>query len=121
MLAPHIEESATAQSKEPAQQTQAAAPSTTAGQKIITAQPSLTTGTVGIYLVLAHHIQSDELVVNGYDMLKLQNAELQMLSRLIPSNDIQKAVNDARASEVFTLPPQQTSAPTQPPNKPPGK
>src|SRR4051794_30400232 len=80
-IAPHFTKTASAN---PISETQAAsvqnqAPSpiptpASSGPKITTVQPGMTTGTVGIYLILAHHVQSDELVVNGYDLLKLQNA-----------------------------------------------
>lgn len=63
----------------------------------------MTAGTIGIYLILAHHIQSDQLVVNGYDLLKLQNAELTLLSRFVPASEIAKAVNDARVPEVYQV------------------
>lgn len=85
--------------------------------KITSVSPSLTTGTVGIYLVLSHHIQSDELVVNGYDLLKLQNEELGLLSRFVSSADIQNAVNRSRAAEVYKIEqpkPAQAPATTKP-------
>jgi len=71
--------------------------------KVTPVMPGMTTGTVGIFLILAHHVQSDELVVNGYDILKLQNAELQLLSRFVPQSEIAKAINDSKATELFTV------------------
>lgn len=121
LLAPHIEKSVHATSAEP----QAATPGTTfsgaitqqsAEPKVTTVQPSMTTGTIGIYLILSHHIQSDELVVNGYDVMKLQNAELSLLSRFVPASEIQAAVDGAKAGEVFTVAkPQPPAQPTAPP------
>jgi hypothetical protein len=85
-------------------------------QKLTPVQPSMTTGTVAIYLILSHHVQADQLVVNGYDILKLQNAELQLLSRFIPPRDIQTAVDGAKSTENFTVatPPQPQPFNTQP-------
>jgi hypothetical protein len=91
MLAPHLEKPVQATVEPQAavsQPTPQAAP-TSGEPKITTVSPSLNTGTVGIYLVLAHHVQSDELVVNGYDILRLQNEELSLLSRFVPAVEIQ--------------------------------
>jgi hypothetical protein len=58
----------------------------------------MTTGTIGIYLILSHHLQTDELVVNGYDLLKLQNAELGLLSHFVPQAEIKAAVESANGA-----------------------
>jgi hypothetical protein len=108
-VAPHLERTARANPTEQASTSpvpQTLPTVTTASQlglKVTPIQPTMTAGTIGIYLVLAHHVQSDELVVNGFDLVKLHNAELQLLSRLIPPADIQKAVNDSKAGEIFTV------------------
>jgi hypothetical protein len=115
MLAPHIEKSADAAEPQASQM-----PAAPAGQKLTPVRPSMTTGTIGIYLILAHHIQSDELVVNGYDLLKLQNSELQMLSRFVPAAEIQRAVEDAKTGEMYTVA-QPTPPPATQPNKSPQK
>ena len=116
MLAPRIEKKASADDDHQAATQQRPVPpnDTVTAVKTTAVQPSLTTGTVGIYLVLSHHIQSDELVVNGYDLLKLQNGELQLLSRFVPPAEIQKMVNDSKASELFTVsqPAQETPKPS---------
>jgi hypothetical protein len=88
-------------------------PSPTAGPKVTQVQPGMTTGTIGIYLILSHHLQTDELVVNGYDLLKLQNAELGLLSHFVPQAEIKAAVESAKASEIF-----QVAQPTPPVNSP---
>jgi len=74
----------------------------------------MTGGSVGVYLVLAHHVQSDELVVNGYDLLKLQQGEINLLSRFVPAAEISNMVNSARATELYTVK-AQGSAPTAKP------
>lgn len=123
MLAPHIEHPAKAVSEEPqVQSTPGAAvqpPSGFEGHMVTPqmVQPGLTVGTGGVYLLLSHHIQSDELVVNGYDMLKLQNAQLQLLSRFVPASEIQAAVNGARADHLYQAGPPPGSQPTKPPAK----
>jgi hypothetical protein len=114
VLAPHMEKPVQA-TIEPQAATSQPTPQATPNSgepKIATVTPQLTTGTVGIYLVLSHHIQSDELVVNGYDMLKLQNEELSLLSRFVPALEIQNAVNRSRASELFKI---EQPKPAQPP------
>ena len=95
-LSPHLERPVQA-SAEP-QAATPASPPTEAEQKITAIQPSMTTGTVGFFLVLSHHIQSDELVVNGYDILKLQNEELGLLSHFVPQVEIQNAVNRGKGT-----------------------
>lgn len=120
LLAPHIEKSVHATSAEPQAIPGTAFSGSIAQQsaepKVTTVQPSMTTGTVGIYLVLSHHVQSDELVVNGYDMLKLQNGELALLSRFVPASEIQSMVESSKAGEVFTVkPPQPPPQPANPP------
>lgn len=79
--------------------------------KVTPITPMMTGGSIGVYLVLAHHVQSDELVVNGYDMLKLQQGELNLLSRFVPPAEISKIVDNAKATEIYTV---KTPASTQP-------
>lgn len=121
MLAPHLEKSAQAFSRNPQQTTSQAPPSAAQGSSSSSApgeptvepiQPVMTAGSIGSYLFLAHHIQSDELVVNGYDMMKLQNAELQLISRLVPAFEVQAAVNQAKSDHLYQIkqPTQKTPA-----------
>jgi hypothetical protein len=76
-------------------------------------QPQMTAGTVAIFLTLSHHIQSDELVVNGFDMLKLQQNELNLLARFVPVKDVQAAIEDSRASQLYQVA-EAPSTPTSP-------
>ena len=81
MLAPHMEKPAKAGGASP--ESPSAAPSLPAGlSDIERITPVMTTGSIGSYLILAHHTQSDELVVNGLDILKLQQGELNLLSKM---------------------------------------
>ena len=56
-------------------------------------------GSIGVYLLLSHHIQTDELVANGIDLLKLHQAEINLLSRFVPASEITNAINEARVPE----------------------
>jgi hypothetical protein len=108
MLAPHMEKKASAddakQGTVTPQKPATAAPSdTVTAIKTTPVQPGLTTGTIGVYLLLSHQIQSDQLVVNGYDILKLQDAELKLLSRFVSPAEIQKVISDSKAQELFRL------------------
>jgi hypothetical protein len=95
LLAPHIEQHAQAANTDP-QTTPAASLSTKEGIEQV--QPSMQAGTVGFYLLLAHHTQTDELVVNGIDLLKLEQGELNLLSRIpgVYPGQIQAIVDDAK-------------------------
>jgi hypothetical protein len=126
ILAPHIEKPVGAQNPTPAATShdlegiQAVGPVTTnaAGQKVTPIAPGMQVGTVGIYLILAHRVESDQLVVNGYDLLKLQNSQLSMLSRFVPASEIQKAVEDAKVPELYTVGNTATPPTPSPTNKP---
>jgi hypothetical protein len=76
-------------------------------------QPGFTTGTIGANLVMAHEIAADSLVVNGYDLLKMQNNILIYLSNRPSAEraDIQNIVNASRASTVYRLKQQQPQLP----------
>ena len=125
MLAPHLEKQASAVSAPPAQVPPSSNPtgvpppqppgmfSAATAEPI---QPTMTVGSIGSYLVLAHHVQADELVVGQFNLLKLQNAELQLLARFVPPSDIQAAVNSAREDRVY-----QVAPPSQPSSAPPKK
>ncbi len=127
MLAPHIERTVNAN---PAAQAQTGAPSqpattalTSGPQKV---QANMTAGTVGFYLLLAHHVQSDELVVNGIDLLKLHQAEINMLGRFVPPQEISRAISESKVPEsalyqVAPGPPNPPTALTPKVNIPPSK
>lgn len=97
VLAPHIEKSVSANSGVQAAQT-APPPQVTPSNGVEQVQPAMQAGTVGFYLLLAHHTQTDELVVGGIDILKLEQGELNLLSRMpgVYPGQIQAIVDDAR-------------------------
>jgi hypothetical protein len=112
MIAPRIDKTVNAYATDQqASPQQSAATNGNANPKI--AQPQMTVGTAAVYLLLTHHIQADELVVNGIDLIKLHQEELNLLSRFISAQDLSKAVSNAKDTELYTLPPQ-TPPPTTP-------
>jgi hypothetical protein len=118
VLSPHIEKTASAaQQFGPAQPTPALTAATP--PKINQVSTDLSAGKIGAYLLLAHHIQSDELVVNGIDLLKLHDAELHLLAGFLGNDAIQRAVNESRVEEIYQVTaPKTTAAPATPaPNK----
>ena len=128
MLAPRIERPARAITGEPQVPTQnqpapgAPTPPTglaaTANPEQI--QPTFTAGSEGVFLLLSHHIQSDELVVNGIDVLKLEQGELNLLSHVpgVMPWELSKIVTDARDTHLYQVGPP-PGAQNQP--KPPAK
>ena len=119
MLAPHFERPAQAVSTE-----SQAAPSATTAQapppsNIEQVSPTMTAGSIGSYLVLAHHVQSDELVVNGLDMMKLQQGELNLLSKIpgVYSWELSGIIKDARDTHLYQVASPKQPQPTNPPAK----
>jgi hypothetical protein len=74
-------------------------------QKVEEITPTMTAGSIGGYLVLAHTMQSDEAVVGGLDLLKLHLNTLNYLSRQLGANQIelQNIVSNSRAEKVYTI------------------
>jgi len=67
--------------------------------------PGVTTGTFGAGLILAHEIQSDSLVVNGYDVMKLQQNTLNYLATRSGGDSValQQVVNQSRPAKLYTV------------------
>ena len=83
--------------------------------------PGITSGSFGAALVLAHEIQSDSLVVNGYDLLKMHQNTLNYLSRQLGANaaDLQSVINNSKADKLYTIKPAGTTPPAKAPEKKP--
>ena len=83
-------------------------------------QPGVMTGTFGAGLVLAHDIQSDSLVVNGYDLLKLHQNTLNYLGKQIGANSIaiQELIDNSKATKLYTIKPAAPSPAPTPANPP---
>ena len=121
MLAPRVEKTAhaqvsNAQSVPPAPTPQSSLGTTSPEQ----VQPAISAGSMGAFLLLAHHVQSDELVVNGIDMLKLQQGELNLLATIpgVMPQSIQKIVDDAKNTHLYQVASPKPPAQAQPAAKP---
>jgi len=78
--------------------------------------PGLTTATIGANLVLAHEIATDRVIVNGFDLMKMQQNILNYLATrpLAESADIQNIVNRSQSDVVYKLKPPTPPASAQP-------
>jgi hypothetical protein len=87
-----------------------------AAPQVVPVSPGVTTGSFGAGLILAHEIQSDSLVVNGYDLLKLHQNTLNYLGTLLGANSvaIQTLIENSKATKLYTIKPP-TPAPAIPP------
>ncbi|HEX4309559.1 MAG TPA: hypothetical protein VHZ25_05990 [Acidobacteriaceae bacterium] len=74
--------------------------------------PGITVGSMGTNLLLAHEIAADSLVVNGYDILKLQQGLINYMAArpYAETADFQNIINASRATIVYRYKP-----PTPPP------
>jgi hypothetical protein len=118
LLAPHLEKTVQATSADSQSSPANAAQPTSNTPEQIT--PGLTTGSMGTYLLLAHHVQSDELVVNGIDILKLEQGEINLLSTLpgVFPGSVQKIVDDARNTHLYQVASPKPAVPPTPAPKP---
>ncbi len=67
--------------------------------------PAITTGAAGFGIVLANKIGCDQLQVNGYDTLKLDNALLSALLRkgLLTSFDVSEIANSGKVEKPLRM------------------
>ena len=88
-------------------------------QNIVPISPGVTTGTFGAGLILAHEIQSDSLVVNGYDLLKINQNTLNYLSTQLGANPagLQSIITNSKADKLYTV--KNPAAPNPTPEKKP--
>jgi hypothetical protein len=109
LLAPRIEPSVYAQQK-------ATAPACIASADTECVTPIMTVGSAGIGKLLSNQITTDQLTVNGYDVLKIQNNMLRaLISAGIVSQDAAKAiVEDSHPEKYLKFQPMQPSPPSQP-------
>ena len=96
-----------------AEQTGTPAPN---GPRIVTLQSYSVSGAMGANVLLAHNLQADIAVVNGYDIMKINQEILNYLARqpLADKQALSAIVSNSRAQELFQLP-SQTAQPN--PNK----
>lgn len=83
--------------------------------------PGVTTGTFGANLILAHEVATDRLIINGYDLMKMQNNILAYLASrpMAETAEVQNIVTRSQADTVYKL--KQASPPVPQNNVPPGK
>jgi hypothetical protein len=83
--------------------------------------PGITTGSLGTNLILAHEIAADSVVVNGYDVMRMEQAILNYLATrpTAEAADIQNIVNASRATTIYRLAPPKATPPATLPT--PGK
>jgi hypothetical protein len=125
VIAPHVErpvKAADAEGQAPVTSQTILPPGNLVGKSVATETARGTTlgGTAGTYLLLAHHIQSDELVVNGIDLLRLEQGELNLLARTpgVSSGDVQRILTDAIETRVYQFESTKSSgAPIEPGTK----
>lgn len=84
--------------------------------------PTMTAGSIGTGLLLAHTVASDQLLVNGYDVLKMQQNMLNYLANqpLAERAAIQNIINASVSPTVYrykSVVSQQNVAPKTTPEK----
>lgn len=86
-----------------------------ATQQIIPIQPQVIAPSLGTNLLLAHEIQTDSIVANGYDLLKMHQLTLNYLANQLGANTaaIQDIVNKSKADKLYTLKPPAASKPQE--------
>jgi hypothetical protein len=90
-------------------QAQAAA---TPSPNIQEVSPGVTTGTFGANLILAHEVATDRVIINGYDVMKMQQNILNYLASrpFAERADIENIIKSSQADTVYRL-----KQPTPPP------
>ena len=92
-------------------QAQAATPS----PNIQEVSPGVTTGTFGANLILAHEVATDRVIINGYDLMKMQQNILNYLASrpFAEKADIENIIKSSQADTVYRLK-QSTPPPSAP-------
>jgi hypothetical protein len=90
-------------------------------QHIEEVSPGVTTGSFGANLILAHEVATDHMVINGYDLMLMQQNILNYLSTrpLAEPADIQNIINASKAETVYQYKAATPANPT--PQTAPGK
>jgi hypothetical protein len=75
--------------------------------------PGMTTGSFGANLILAHEIATDDVVVNGIDLLKFDQNVINYLAAQPTTEkaELQNLVNASRATTIYRIKPP-AAAPT---------
>lgn len=82
--------------------------------------PGVTTGSMGMAILLAGRIAADELQVRGVDLLKLQEGTLNLLIRgkTISLADAQALLENARPEKILRFKPAEPAKPVKPEEAP---
>lgn len=84
--------------------------------------PNILMGTVGSPLILAHQVQTDSLVVNGFDVMKLQQGIINYLGSH-PGADVPALnliISNSHPPILYTVKPPTAKSPTAKPGNPKG-
>jgi hypothetical protein len=81
--------------------------------------PGVTTGTFGANLILVHELATDHLIVNGYDVMLMQQNILNYLATrpLAERADIENIINASRSSVIYKIKEPQPVPPPAVPEK----
>lgn len=84
--------------------------------KIQEVQPAMTAGAVGFGVVMAGTVETDHLVVNGYDMVKLNEGLLNYLATrpLAERADLQRIIDNSKPDIFYRIKPPEAPKPENP-------
>lgn len=102
----NVQEAAHAQATASPTVSQQISPTVTATpQQVEEVAPTITFGSAGTGLLLAHEVAADNVVVRGFDLLKLHENTLNYLSRQFGANQValQQIIESSRAPKVYRL------------------
>jgi hypothetical protein len=104
LIAPRVERGVQAQ--------QTAPPVQPSGPRIITLQSYSTSGAMGANVLLVHNLQADIAVVNGYDIMKINQQIIDYLAHLPLADQraLSAIVSNSKAEEIYQLPRQSSTA-----------
>lgn len=116
-LAPKIEKNAIAQQPTQISSQTAPTPACTPSATVECVSPIMTVGSAGIGTLLANRIAADQLAVNGYDVLKLENNILNVMisKNLLTPDQAHKMAEDSRPDKLLRF--QAPNPPPLPPKK----
>ncbi len=71
--------------------------------------PGLTTGSIGVHTLLAHRIAADSIMVQGIDLINLQENMLNLLrvKGIATLPELQDLVENSKAETILRMKPQQ--------------
>jgi hypothetical protein len=123
MIAPRLEKSASAhgpQVSTPQAAPNGSTPAPAQQDQFEEVSPGMIVGTFGTDTLLAHRIAADQVMINGYDLLALQEGVLNLLKNkgMASYRDIDALVERAKVPKPLRLKIPSTVQPTPPTQKP---